>query len=109
MVGVAHEDDPRLERDFLLHEAVGVAAAVPALVAVAHDDPHLLQAVDGRDDPLAEHRVHLDQRALGRAEPAGLEEDRARHADLADVVQQRAELELLERVLVEAELAAHAQ
>src|SRR5207302_6292226 len=32
-----------------------------------------------------------------------------RHADLADVVQERAELELLERALVETELAANAQ
>ncbi len=35
--GVADGDDPRAERDRLAAEAVGVAAAVPALVAGAHD------------------------------------------------------------------------
>ena len=37
VVGVAGEDDPRGDRDRRPGEAVGVAAAVPALVLVAHD------------------------------------------------------------------------
>lgn len=37
VVGVADGDDPRAEWDVLAGELIGVAAAVPALVARAHD------------------------------------------------------------------------
>ena len=105
MVRVADEDDARLERDVLAGDAVGVAAAVPALVTVADDRPHDLEPVDRRDDPLAELRMGLDELPLGGGQPARLREHVARDADLADVVEQRAELEALQRALVEAELA----
>src|SRR4051794_6710151 len=103
VVRVADEDDPRLERDLLARDAVGIAAAVPALVAVAHDLAHLLQLLDRRDDPLTELGMRLHDRALFRGQAAGLREDRALDADLADVVQERTELEALERRLVETE------
>src|SRR5437763_653733 len=41
--GVADEDDARLERDLLAALSVRVARAVPVLVAVAHDRPHVLE------------------------------------------------------------------
>src|SRR3954451_5800587 len=61
---VADEDDPRLVRDVFAGLAVRVAGAVPALVAAAHDRAHLGQPLDRLEDPLAELRVHLDDRAL---------------------------------------------
>src|SRR5438876_3346635 len=101
--GVADEDDPRLERNLLAALAVRIAGAVPVLVAGAHDRAYVLEALDGRDDPLAELRVRLHHRPLLGGQPARLGEDRGRDADLADVVEEGAELEPFERVAVEAE------
>ena len=50
----------------------------------------------------------LDELAFLGGEPAGLGEDGRRDADLADVVEERSELEPLEGALVEAELAPDA-
>src|SRR3954447_4126884 len=109
VVRVADEDYPRREWDLVAGDAVGVAAAVPALVAVSDDRPHALEPVDRGDDPLAELRMRLHDRPLRRREAPRLREHVARDADLADVVQQGAELEALERAIVEAELLTHAQ
>ena len=54
VVGVADEDDAGLERDLLAGEAVGVAAAVPVLVAVADDLADLLEPLDRREDARAQ-------------------------------------------------------
>src|SRR6476620_455966 len=51
--------------------------------------------------------VRLDELSLGGSQAARLREHVARDADLADVVEQRAELEALQRALVEPELAAN--
>ena len=85
---------------------VRVALAVPALVTGADDRADVAELVDRREDLRAQLRVHLDQRALVVVERAGLQEDRVRDADLADVVEERAELEALERLTVEPELGA---
>src|SRR6266516_3598984 len=61
---VAHREDPRAEGDLLAHQPRRVAAAVPALGVRADDQPFVL------------------------VEGPGLVQDRLRHADLADVVQQ---------------------
>ena len=87
--------------------AVGITGAVEALVTVAHDRSDLFEPVDRRDDPLAELRMLLDELPLLGCERPRLRQDRLRNADLADVVEQRAELETLERTRVEAESAAH--
>ena len=54
---VAHEDDPRAQRDLLAVQAVGVAATVVALVAGAHELRHRAQGGGGFEDALAEDRV----------------------------------------------------
>src|SRR5439155_17461941 len=54
-------------------------------------------------DLLAELGVCLDERSLGGREWAGLGEDRLGDADLADVVEERAQLESLEPTTVETE------
>src|SRR3954463_7069714 len=78
-------------------------------MAVAHDRPYILETVDRRDDPLAELRMCLDELLLGRGQAPGLREDVARDADLADVVEKRAELEPLQRPLVEPDRLADAE
>src|SRR5438093_7384048 len=103
---VADQDDPRLDRDLLAGLAVGIPQSVPALVAGADDRPHLRQTGDRREDPLTELRVHLDEPALLVGQRAGLEQDARRNADLAAVVEERAELEPLQRHGLEAELPA---
>ena len=57
-------------------------------------------------DSRAEDRVQLDLLVLGIGERAGLPQQRIGHANLADVVQQRAEPEDLEFCLVQAERPA---
>jgi len=53
--------------------------------------------------------VGLDQRTLLGGQAARLRQDHARNADLADVVQESAELEPLQRVLIQLEPAADAK
>src|SRR3954451_22182156 len=101
---VADEDDACLERDVAATETVRVAGAVETLVAVTHDRTHLFEAVDRSDDLLAQLRMHLDDLSLFRGQRARLRENRLRDPDLADVVEQRSQLEALERRALEAEL-----
>ena len=91
---VGDREHARGERDVLAGQPVGVAVAVPALVVVAHDELGLAEEVDVAQDLPADDRVALHQRALGLVERLGLEEDRVGDRDLADVVQQEAELDL---------------
>src|SRR2546430_3240471 len=70
---------------------------------MADNRPDFLESVDGADDLLAELGVCLDERSLGRREWPGLGEDRLGDADLADVVEERAQLESLEPTTVETE------
>ena len=87
-------------------DPVGVAAAVPALVARADDGEHLAQRGDRREDGLAGDRVAAHDPPLGVVERAGLVQDRLRDADLPDVVEERAELEQVELLRPEPERPA---
>ena len=109
MVCVADEDDPRLDRNVLAELAIGIAGAVVALVAVPDDRPDFFEPVDRRDDPLAELGMLLDDLALLRRQRARLRQDRLGNADLPDVVEERTELQLLERARFEAEPLADLQ
>ena len=55
--GVADRDDPRAERNLLARQPVRIAAAVPALVARAHELRDRQQSGRRGDDPLARERV----------------------------------------------------
>src|SRR4029450_9788856 len=103
VVRVADEDDARLNRDFLAVKAVGIALPVVALVAVPDDRPYVLETVDGRDDPLAELGMRLDELALLWSQRARLGQDRPMDPHLAEVVEERAQLEPLDRPAVETE------
>ena len=88
VVGVAHGDDARAERDLVAGlRRVGVAAAVGPLVARADERGDAGQAGRGLEDPLADQRVAAHERPLVAVERAGLVEDRVRDRELADVVQ----------------------
>ena len=94
MERVAGEDDARAERDVGAREAVRVAAAVPALVLVAHQQTGAGEELDGREDLLADDRVALDLEPLLGRQRAALVEDRLGHRDLADVVEDGAEAQV---------------
>ena len=89
--------------------AVRVPEPVPTLVAGAHDRAHVGEPIDRREDLLAQLRVLLDDLELLVRERPRLVQDLGGNPDLADVVEERRELEPLERVPVEAELAADEQ
>src|SRR5271170_579377 len=94
-VGVACGDDPRLDRDVLATEAVRIAATVPALVRGADDAADLThKTADLLEHPLALDRVGLDDRPLPLVELPGLVDDLLGNGDLADVVQESAELDV---------------
>ncbi len=109
MVRVAGEDDPRLERDVVAREAVRVAGAVEALVAAPHDAPDFGELLDRSEDARAEVGMRLDDRALVVGQRPGLREDRLRDPDLADVVEEGAELQALQRAWLQSELLADAE
>ena len=94
--GVAHEHDPRGERDRLARELVGVAVAVHALVRRAHDRRHALERGRGLQDALADDRVAAHELPLGVVQRARLVEDRVGDGDLAHVVQLRRLAQVLE-------------
>ncbi len=87
VVGVADGDDPRAERDLLAGERVGVARAVPALVAGADHRRDRREARRGGDDALADQRVAAHELPLVVVERPGLGEDLVGDRDLADVVE----------------------
>jgi hypothetical protein len=57
VVGVAGEDDARLERDLLPRQLVRIPGAVVVLVRAANDEPDLAELLDGREDAVAKDRV----------------------------------------------------
>src|SRR4051794_4143608 len=89
VVGVADQDHARAERDRVAGEPVGVAAAVPVLVAVADEREHLGEEVDLGEDLGAHLDVALDLALLRLRERTRLVEDALRHRHLADVVERR--------------------
>ncbi len=103
---VAGGDDPRAERDLVAGEAVGVALAVPALVAGAHERRDGLQRRRRADDALPDDGVLLDDRPLVVVQRAGLVQDGRGHRDLADVVQLAGAAQVLQRVRVQPEALA---
>jgi hypothetical protein len=92
VVGVGAADDPRLERDVVAGDAVGVAAAVPPLVGRAHRRAEVLEARGHAEDLLALDRVAAHDVALEVVQRAVVVEDRGVDRQLSDVVEDRDEL-----------------
>ena len=104
--GVADRDHARAERDRVAGEAVGVAAAVEALVARAHELRDVGQRRRGGQDALADERVAAHERPLVLVQRPGLVEDRVGDGELADVVQLGALADRAHHVDVEPEPVA---
>ncbi len=92
---VGHAHHASLERDLLAPQARRVAGAVVALVVVKDRCRHRAQGGYLLDDAVADPRMQLHDPALLGGQAAGLEQDAFADADLAHVVQQRGEHELL--------------
>ena len=106
LVGVAHGQDPGLERHVVARHAGGVAAPVGALVVGQHPLADVGQP-RAAQDPGADLGVLLHGVVLGVGQRAGLLEDRVGHADLADVVQHAGHPDAVGVVAREAQLAGH--
>jgi hypothetical protein len=89
-------------------QTVRVAGAVPALVMAPHDLDHLGRRVARREQIRARGRVVPHRRPLVGVEGPRLRDDLRRHAQLAEIVDDRSKLEQLELVLREAQLATDA-
>ena len=73
------------------------------------DSRRALKKLDAAQDLLTMHRMFAHAYPLFFGELRRLAQDRIRHADLADVVQQRSKLERLHLFAVQAILASQAQ
>ena len=93
IVEVDRADDLREDRDFVAAQAVGIAAAVEALVVVPDDLADEPQRTQLAAQPVADHGVLLHQLELFARERRRLEQQGVRDADLADVVQVAAAIE----------------
>ena len=83
-------------------EAVGIAAALDALVVVEHPDG-LPRELGAAEDLVPQRGVRLDRRVLRRIQRGRLLQDGVGHADLAHVVDEPREPELLHALVVEPE------
>src|SRR4051794_39655830 len=75
VIRVADRDDPRSERDVGAAQAIGVAAAVPALVAGADELADRAQRRNPGEDALADDRVLAHDLPLALVEWPGLVQD----------------------------------
>lgn len=92
IVGVGDAENASFDRDLVSREAIGIAAAVEALVVDSHPCPDL-----GRpfavEHLLAQHRMQPDLRPFRLVERTRLLERLQRDQQLADVVQARSQPE----------------
>ncbi len=86
---VGDREDPRADRNLVSLRAVGIAAAVPALVVAANDaQPVAVEEGDTAEHLLAEDGVRLHEPPLGLAQGTGLLENLVWNPDLAHVVEE---------------------
>ena len=102
---VGHGGQPPDQRDLVADQPARIPVAVEALVVRPGDRRRLLEDLDVRaaEHALADQGVAVHLGAFGRRQRAGLEQDRVRDRDLADIVQAAGDPD---EVAVEAELAA---
>jgi hypothetical protein len=105
--GVAGQHDPRGERDRLARQALGIAAAVPALVRVTNGGRHRVEARQRAQDALGGGGVLVHQRPLVLVEATGLVQHAVGDGELADVVQQCRGLDVGDLPRIQPEPAGH--
>ena len=93
VVGVGDGHDPGAERDLVAAQPVRVAVAGEALVVVEDDRHGVLEGRGLLEDDLADARMLDDRAPLAGGERRRLLEDVLGDRDLADVVEQRGDLD----------------
>ena len=106
-VGVADGDDPRLDRDLLADQPIGIAAAVDPFVVMADGGRGHAHPADATDQLLADLGMRSHDPPLRIVERATLRQDAVGNRDLADVVQPATEAAAQQDVKREAEHATH--
>ena len=95
VIGIANGHDARVQRNVLARQAVRVAAAVVPLVVMQNDVQDLPEGLDRLQDARAQDGVHAHDELLVLVELAFFEQDLVDDADLADVVQDRGQAQLV--------------
>lgn len=106
---ICHADDPADERNVVAFWARRIACAVVALVMVARAAAQLRHGCDILQDALANLRMLADDAIFVFGELVRFFENVLRHADLADIVQQRRVVEVAVLHLAPAQRPADAQ
>ena len=96
-------DEASQQRDLPAGQAVGIAAAVQALMMTADGRQHFAVANHGGQDALAHPRMAPDNAIFLRRQPGRLVQDGVGYADLADVVQHGGQAEMLALAAVQTE------
>src|SRR5262249_16355318 len=96
VIGIDHGDDTRGERNIASLEFRRISRAVDTLVMMQSVKTCRLQVREETQDGPAVLRMAVDDDALIVSESAGLIEDRVRNADLADVMKQSGNFNLVE-------------
>ena len=92
---VGHPQDPRLQRHRLGGQVEGVAAAIGLLVVIGGPQGNLLEAVDVAQNLIGFKAVGVDDGPLPLIEFSRLVEDLVGYPQLAEIVQQPGDLQLL--------------
>src|SRR5258708_7502923 len=107
-VGRGH--DPRLDRDALSGQTIGQALSVEPFVVPAYDVQGVRRVAEQRrKDPPTDHWMRHDVLVLLWGQRSGLVQHRFADADLADVVNVPAELDLPDEIRADAQLARKAR
>jgi hypothetical protein len=93
---IGDEDDARRQGNALAGQAVGVSLAVYALVAGTSDLPHERMQIDFAEDALGDQWTGAHRPPLLLVQPPRLQQDGLWDSDLADVVQEGADLDRFE-------------
>ena len=102
---IGDRQDARQQRDRIALEPFRVPAAVVAFMVVEHTGQQVGDRVEAGQDAVADDRVLLDVFELVIRERPALGEDVIADADLADVVQQAGQVDVVLLGLAQAELA----
>src|SRR5207248_11727297 len=103
--GVGDGEDACVEIDLLALQAQRVARPVPPLVVLSHDARGPFEELDAAKYPLPVQRVLPHPDPLLLRQRRGLAQYRVGHPDLADVVEERAELQRARLLAAQAEFA----